>query len=84
MKKVETAAIRTATGGIHRATHHADLEAKGIKGKKGFTLSDGQFADRTTAAKVAKAAGQVPKGIRSLHSEHLTEYAAKKKRTGSI
>ena len=84
MKKVTTAAIRTTTGGIHRAPHHKELEDKGIKGKKGFLLSDGQFVDRTLAAKVAKAAGQVPKGIRSLHSEHLTEYAKKKKHTGSI
>jgi choline dehydrogenase-like flavoprotein len=87
MKKVVSPAIRTHSGKVYQAAKQADhdaLEAKGIKGTRGFILSNGAFADRTEAAAVAKKAGQVPEGIQSLHSDHLRDYRKKKEKTGSI
>jgi hypothetical protein len=78
MKKVVTAAIRHKNGSLHRGLHHDDIEAKSGKGERGFVLDDGQFVNRALAAKVAVAAGQVPKQIKSLKSEQLTSYADKK------
>jgi len=75
MKKVTTAAIRTATGGLHRGAEHKDIKAKG---ERGFILSDGQFVNRETAAQVAVAAGQVPKNTKTLHAHQLLKGAKSK------
>lgn len=80
MKKVITAAIRAKSGALHRGLHHNEIEAKSGKGERGFVLDDGQFVNRSIAAKVAVAAGQVPKQIKILRSEQLTSYAEKKKK----
>ena len=81
MKKVESAAIRAANGSLHRGQHHDEIK---VKGTKGFVLSDGQFVDRTTAAKVAVAAGQAPATVKSLKSHQLTGYGKKKEKLGGI
>jgi len=67
------------------AYSHAELEMKEKRGKKedkrGFLLSNGEFAKRKKAAEVAKEAGQVPKkaGIKKLHSHDLRKYERIKK-----
>lgn len=72
MKTVKVPAVKKSTGKIVKAKSkkqsHDDLETKG---ERGFILSDGKFADREEAAKVAKKAKQVPKKIKKLHSEDL-------------
>ena len=84
MKKIKSAAIRSQEGKVATGLHHKDIEAKGAKGTRGFVTTSGDFVDRSTAAKIASTAKQVPKGIHSLRSEQLTDYAEKKKATGSI
>jgi hypothetical protein len=81
MKKltVKVPAIKYGDGKIARAPnkdwHHdqiAEREGKPKKdGKRGFILSDGTFADRQVAAKVAKAAGEVKHPGKKLHSTEL-------------
>ncbi len=60
MKKVTVPAVKKSSGKVvsapSKAQHHKDIPAKG---QRGFKLSDGSFAGREKAAKVAKAAGQV-------------------------
>jgi len=78
MKTVKVPAIKKASGEIVKAPSkqyaHKDLETKG---KRGFILSDGKFAGREEAAKVATKAKQVKSGASSLkkrktlHSENL-------------
>jgi hypothetical protein len=72
MKTVKVPAIKKSGGKVVKAKSkqqsHDDLETKG---QRGFVLSDGKFADREEAAKVAKKAKQVPKKIKKLHSEDL-------------
>jgi hypothetical protein len=48
--------------GNKKATHKAKHE---------FVLSDGEVVNRTKAAKVAEAAGEVKPGIKKLHSHQL-------------
>jgi hypothetical protein len=78
MKTVKVPAVKKKNGKIVKANtkmdSHDDLETKG---KRGFILSDGKFADRKEAAKVAKKAKQVKSGAsalskrKKLHSENL-------------
>lgn len=69
-------AIKTKSGKVVTAAKpgmkHKEIPAEG---KRGFTLDDGKFADRKTAAKVAK----IP-GVKSLHSEDLPAYKRKHKK----
>ena len=72
MKTVKVPAIKKTDGKIVKAKSkkesHDDLDTKGTRG---FILSEGSFAGREKAATVAKAAKQVPKTIKKLHSEDL-------------
>lgn len=47
---------------------HKDISQQG--GQRGFTLSDGSFAGRGKASKVAASAGQA-KPVKALHSHML-------------
>jgi hypothetical protein len=71
-KKVVVPAVKKSSGKVVKAKSkkesHDDIDTEG---KRGFVLSDGTFADREKAAKVAKAAKQVPKKVVSLHSSDL-------------
>jgi hypothetical protein len=72
MKTVKVPAVKKSSGKIVKAKSkkqsHDDLETKG---ERGFILSDGKFAGREEAAKVAKKAKQVSKSVKKLHSEDL-------------
>jgi len=72
MKTVKVPAVKKTGGKIVKAKSkkqsHDDLETKG---ERGFILSDGKFAGREEAAKVAKKAKQVSKSVKKLHSEDL-------------
>ena len=72
MKKVSKPAIKTPSGKVvtgRKGDHHKDI---GASGKRGFILSDGKFAGREEAGKVAVKAGQA-KGMKSkkLHTSNL-------------
>lgn len=56
-----------------KAMEHDDIVKKndGKDGKRGFILSDGSFAGRKKAAKVAKAAKQVSHPGKKLHSHEF-------------
>jgi len=74
--KVVEPAIKTKTGKVIKDTaaySHEEIEKKaGVKkDKRGFLLSNGEFADREKAAKVAKAAGEVKNPGKKLHSHEL-------------
>jgi len=76
--KVVEPAIKTKSGKVIKDTpaySHEEIEKKaGVKkDKRGFLLSNGKFADREKAAKVAKAAGEVKKPGKKLHSHELRE-----------
>ena len=62
---------------------HAEIIKKVGKSAKGakheFVLSDGSIADRTKAAKVAKAAGEVKHPGKKLHSHELRKALGLKK-----
>lgn len=69
--KVKAIAIKKPSGKVVQAkppAHHVDLKTEG---KRGFVLSDGSFANRTEAAKVAKKAGQAKPASKFLHSSDL-------------
>ena len=66
MLKVNSPAIKRASGKVDQGRNHAAI---GGQGKKGFVLSTGEFVNRTEAGKVAKKAGQAKAKI--LHSHHL-------------
>ena len=73
---VKVPAIKHKDGTISKATNkqqnHDDIiERVGKKGQHGFILSDGSFADRKEAAKVAKSAGEVAHPGKKLHSHEL-------------
>jgi len=78
MKTVKVPAVKKSSGKVVKAKSkkqsHDDLETKG---QRGFILSDGKFADREEAAKVAKKAKQIKSGkkevdkTKKLHSENL-------------
>jgi hypothetical protein len=78
MKKltVKVAAIKHDDGSISKGASkmqsHADIIKKsGKTGEHGFILSDGTYAGRAKAAKVAKAAGEVAHPGKKLHSNEL-------------
>ena len=72
MKTVKVPAVKKSSGKVVKAPSkqysHDDLETEG---QRGFVLSDGTFANRGKAAKVAVKAKQVPKKVKKLHSEDL-------------
>jgi len=77
MKKltVKEPAIKYPDGKIAKGTkkmsHDDIVKREGKDGKRGFILSDGTFAGREAAAKVAKAAGEVAHPGKKLHSHEL-------------
>jgi hypothetical protein len=76
--KVVEPAVKTKSGKVIKDTpaySHEEIEKKaGVKkDKRGFLLSNGEFADRKEAAKVAKAAGEVKKPGKKLHSHELRQ-----------
>lgn len=75
---VKVPAIKTKDGTIVKATSksqsHDDL---GVKGERGFILSDGSFVGREKAAKVAKAVGEVKDPGKKLHSHELRKATKK-------
>ena len=82
--KVVEPAIKTKSGKVIKDTaaySHKEIEKKaGVKkDKRGFLLSNGEFANREKAAKIAKAAGEVKKPGKQLHSHELRESLGVKK-----
>ena len=78
--KVVKPAIKEKSGKIVSDTDaysHSEIEKKAGRpknaDKRGFLLSNGEFANRKTAAKVAKAAGEVKHPGKKLHSHELRE-----------
>ena len=76
--KVVEPAIKTKGGKVIKDTpaySHEEIEKKsGVKkDKRGFLLSNGEFANREKAAKIAKKAGEVKKPGKKLHSHELRE-----------
>ena len=83
--KVVEPAIKTKAGKVIKetpASSHAEIEekAKVKKDKRGFLLSNGEFASREKAAKIAKAAGEVKKPGKKLHSHELRKGLGIKKK----
>ena len=82
--KVVKPAIVEKSGKVDKAKSvkdsHDDIIAKtGKKGQHEFVLSDGTIANRKKAAKIAKAAGEVKKPGKKLHSHELRESLGIKK-----
>ena len=86
--KVMVPAIVEKSGKVVKAKSiaysHDELKKMAGKAAKGakheFLLSDGEVVKRKKAAKVAEAAGQVPKKVgKSLHSHDLRKAAGVKK-----
>jgi len=80
MIKVKVPAIREKSGKVvkapSKAWSHDELIAKEGKKAKGskhmFELTNGEIVNRKKAAKVAEAAGEVPKSVgKKLHSHDL-------------
>jgi phage protein D len=78
--KVVKPAVKEKSGKIVSDTDaysHSEIEKKAGRpkneDKRGFLLSNGEFANRKTAAKVAKAAGEVKHPGKKLHSHELRE-----------
>jgi len=80
MIKVKIPAIREKSGKVvkapSKAWSHDELIAKEGKKAKGskhmFELTNGEIVNRKKAAKVAEAAGEVPKSVgKKLHSHDL-------------
>ena len=78
--KVVKPAVKEKSGKVVSDTpsySHEEIEKKAGRSKnedkRGFLLSNGKFADREKAAKVAKAAGEVKKPGKKLHSHELRE-----------
>ena len=68
-------AIKTKSGKVIKApskkwSHNDIIENKGENGTRGFVLTDGTFAGRKKAAKVANESGQT-KNKKKLYSEDL-------------
>jgi len=81
---VKEPAIKTKSGKIIKDTaaySHKEIELKaGVKkDKRGFLLSNGKFADRKEAAKVAKETGEVKDPGKKLHSHELRKALGLKK-----
>ena len=84
--KVIKPAVKEKSGKILTDTpaySHEEIEKKAGRpknaDKRGFLLSNKKFADREKAAKVAKAAGEVKKPGKKLHSHELREALGVKK-----
>ena len=82
--KVEEPAIKTKSGKVIKDTaaySHKEIELKaGVKkDKRGFLLSNGEFANRKEAAKVAKDTGVVKDPGKKLHSHELRKGLGLKK-----
>jgi hypothetical protein len=81
-------ALREKSGKVDpapsKAWSHEEIEvSKDIKDKdvkRGFVTSEGKFVGRKKAAKIAEKAGEVKKGIKSLHSHDLRKAAKIKKK----
>ena len=78
--KVVKPAVKERSGKVISDTDafsHTEIEKKAGRpknaDKRGFLLSNGEFANRKTAAKVAKAAGEVKHPGKKLHSHELRE-----------
>jgi len=76
--KVVKPAVKERSGKVISDTDafsHTEIEKKAGRkkneDKRGFLLSNGTFADRKEAAKVAKAAGEVKDPGKKLHSHEL-------------
>jgi hypothetical protein len=76
--KVVEPAVKEKSGKILKDTpaySHEEIEKKAGRkknaDKRGFLLSNGKFADREEAAKVAKKAGEVKDAGKKLHSHEL-------------
>lgn len=71
---IDRPAIKTSSGKVVPAAckglKHKDIDATG---QRGFKTDSGKFVNRSEGAKIAKAAGQVPKSVKSLHSHHLNK-----------
>jgi hypothetical protein len=87
--KVLAAAIKEKSGKVikapSKAWSHEELKKKAGKEAKGakheFELSNGKIVTRKVAAKVAEAAGEVPKSVgKKLHSHDLRRAAGIKKK----
>ena len=84
--KVIKPAVKEKSGKVISGTpalSHTEIEKKAGRSKnedkRGFLLSTGKFADRKEAAKVAKAAGEVKKPGKKLHSHELRKGLGVKK-----
>jgi hypothetical protein len=77
--KVTKPAIKHKDGTITKApnaswNHDEIIEKAGKSGQHGFMLSDGTFATRAKAAKIAEAIHEVPKSAgKKLHSHELRQ-----------
>jgi hypothetical protein len=87
--KVLVPAIKEKSGKVikapSKAWSHEELKKKAGKEAKGakheFELSNGKIVTRKEAAKVAEAAGEVPKSVgKKLHSHDLRRAAGIKKK----
>ena len=81
---VKVPAVKHTDGTISKApdaswSHDEIIEKAGKKGQHGFVLSDGSFANRTQAAKVARDAEEVPSAGKKLHSHELRQALGLKK-----
>ena len=88
--KVVKPAVKEKSGKILKDTpafSHTEIEKKAgrkkSEDKRGFLLSNGKFADREKAAKVAKAAGEVKDPGKKLHSHELRNALGIKKSKGT-
>ena len=67
-----------------KAWSHEEIEvSKNIKDKdvkRGFVTNEGKFVGREKAAKIAKAAGEIKKPVKKLHSSDLRKAAGIKKK----
>ena len=67
-----------------KAWSHEEIEvSKNIKDKdvkRGFVTNTGKFVDRKKAAKIAKAAGEIKKPVKKLHSSDLRKAMGIKKK----
>lgn len=80
-RRVDRAAIKKSDGTVVKAKRAGDAHKDiGVRGARGFVLSDGKFAGRVEAGKVAKAAGQVEKTKRPGGVLHSSDLPARKKR----
>ena len=76
--KVVKPAVKEKSGKVisdSKAYSHSEIEKKAGRpknaDKRGFLLSNGEFANRKEAAKIAKAAGEVKDPGKKLHSHEL-------------